>query len=182
MEDSNKTMAQQLVNSVTKNDLSVQRISRLVDMYYSFHNNLEMNEDKEAEGTNENHRRFHCQTCGKRNWRSIETFRLHKSRCRAKGQNVKTKEVDVASRTEVGHIKYQCVDCCSTFSTADAYKEHVSAADMECHVTHVCPLHCGAAFSSLTCLDLHQVKCLAQQTLGPYHVIDCRNNQERRNI
>ena len=172
MEDSKNTMAQP-INNVSKNDLSVQRISRLVNMYYSFHGNLEMNEDKESEERKDNPRRFHCHTCGKRNWRSIETYRLHKSRCRAKGHNVEAK--GESSFQEKDHVKYQCVDCCSTFSTADAYKEHVSAADMDCHVTHVCPLHCGAAFSSQTCLDHHQVKCLAQQTLGPYHVFDCRN-------
>ena len=26
--------------------------------------------------------------------------------------------------------------------------------------SHVCPLHCGAAFSTLACLDHHRVLCL----------------------
>ena len=43
------------------------------------------------------------------------------------------------------------------------------------HSTHVCPMHCGAAFSAGACLEHHVVHCFARQTLGPFHVVQCRD-------
>ena len=55
---------------------------RLVEMYHSFHNNMETADSEAAAGRGAAPRQFSCPYCGKRSWRTIETFRIHKSHCR----------------------------------------------------------------------------------------------------
>ena len=125
---------------------------------FSFHNNLKTKDCLSCEDEVEP-RRFLCRTCNKRNWRSIETFRLHKSRCRGGDMSCEI---------------LRCTDCSAEFDSSEELREHVRVRDSG-HETHVCPLHCGAAFSSNTCLQHHQVACFSRQKLGPFHVVDCRN-------
>ena len=51
-------------------------------MYHSFHNNMETADSEAAAGRGAAPRQFSCPYCGKRSWRTIETFRIHKSHCR----------------------------------------------------------------------------------------------------
>ena len=60
---------------------------RLVEMYHSFHNNMETADSEAAAGRGLAARQFSCPYCGKRSWRSIETFRIHKSHCRPASAN-----------------------------------------------------------------------------------------------
>ena len=63
------------------------------------------------------------------------------------------------------------------------YRSHIlgqlsgdqNESQQEQHTTFVCPIHCGTAFSTNQCLQHHITQCFAQQRLGPYHVISCRN-------
>ena len=60
-----------------------------------------------------------------------------------------------------------CQDCGAKFCSSKELKDHIAshAGDLD---TQVCPLHCGQAFSSQSCLEQHMVKCLKEQKMGPY--------------
>ena len=79
-------------------------------MYHDFHNNMEKLEVKNETGRS---RQFFCPVCKKRNWRSIETFRLHKSQCRHEDQD-KREAVTV------------CGDCGAEFPTRLEYRKVLS--------------------------------------------------------
>ena len=62
------------------------------------------------------------------------------------------------------------------FSSSQEYRDHIRDTEPGGHhVTHVCPMHCGAAFSADTCLQHHVVRCFARQRLGPFSVVSCRD-------
>ena len=46
----------------------------------------------------------------------------------------------------------QCVDCGLTFDGLDELRDHLKGEEGE--PSHVCPLHCGAAFSTQVSLDV----------------------------
>ena len=134
-------------------------------MYHDFHNNMETMDVQNETGRS---RQFSCPVCKKRNWRSIETFRVHKSHCR-QGQD---KEGGGSRRG----AEHKCGDCNKEFSSIQEYRDHIRDTEPgENHVTHVCPMHCGAAFSADTCLQHHVVRCFARQRLGPFSVVSCRD-------
>ena len=144
------------------NPYHVTRISRLVSMYHGLHASLarpdtetghqvEPGTDTEGQG-----RLFSCPLCKKRMWRSIETFRMHKSNCGG---------ADPAPIPT-------CSDCGAKFCSTPQYKKHLASPDES--TTHVCPLHCGVAFSTPTCLQHHVVQCFGRQQMGPYNVVRWR--------
>ena len=138
-------------------------------MYHDFHNNMETLEVQNETGRS---RQFSCPVCKKKNWRSIETFRLHKSHCRGQDGDKRDKK----------EATIMCVDCGAEFSNRLEYRDHVRDQEKtRGHVTHVCPMHCGAAFSADTCLQHHVVRCFARQRLGPFSVVSCRDDGEMAN-
>ena len=135
------------------NQYNVTRISRLVEMYHDLHSSLAVKNpvDLPVPVEEADTRLFSCPLCKKRMWRSIETFRMHKSNCN-EGDPIPT-----------------CSDCGAKFCTSLQYRAHLTSPEES--ITHVCPLHCGVAFSSPACLQHHVVHCFQQQQMGPYHVI-----------
>jgi hypothetical protein len=139
------------------NQYNVTRISRLVDMYHDLHSSLAIKTTVEpADPVQERTTRlFSCPLCKKKMWRSIETFRMHKSNCSEGDPN--------------GAPLPTCSDCGARFCSNLQYRAHLDSPDES--MTHVCPLHCGVAFSSPSCLQYHVVHCFQQQEMGPYHVV-----------
>ena len=133
------------------NPYNVTRISRLVDMYHTLHSSMARPDTQihTELDTSDTPRLFSCPLCKKRMWRSIETFRMHKINCGPA-------ETPLPS----------CADCGAKFCSSPQYKAHLDSPDQA--TTHVCPLHCGLAFSTPSCLDHHVVHCFASQQMGPY--------------
>ena len=142
------------MESKTSNQYNVSRISRLVDMYHDLHSSLASKTSKEESKATEEKvpKLFSCPLCKKKMWRSIETFRVHKSSC-SEGDPLPT-----------------CTDCGAKFCSNLQYREHLATTEHS-STTQVCPLHCGVAFSSPSCLQHHVVQCFQQQQMGPYQVI-----------
>ena len=171
---------------------NVNRISRLVNMYHAFHHYTDGHEERDLQVERgkpaSQSRSFLCPKCQKRTWRSIETYRVHKSHCKKETAGVGATKL-VRAPEEVHH----CGDCQAVFRTAQEYRDHVTDRqdDGQQH-TWVCPYHCGngkiddrdnvhdfnflSAFSQNSCLQHHSVECFAKQTMGPFNVIICKDN------
>ena len=70
-------------------------------MYHDYHSSMkrrpgEMKENKKQEmvheKTHEQSKMFICPNCNKNNWKSIETFRMHKSHCKQKNPDVTSRK------------------------------------------------------------------------------------------
>jgi len=166
---------------IQEENFKVNRITRLVDMYHDYNNSMKKRsgvipgKSKLGKVNDEtDSKKFICPKCNKNNWKSIETFRMHKSHCKPNNQEVLCKKSK----------RYQliCSDCGAEFISNQDYRSHIQGQvsgdqnePQQEHTTFVCPIHCGTAFSTNQCLQHHITQCFAQQRLGPYHVISCRN-------
>ena len=130
---------------------NVNRISRLVNMYHAFHHTTGHEEryQQEERGPLPS-RSFLCPKCQKRTWRTIETYRVHKSHCKKElsggGARRGVKEEEV----------HHCGDCGAGFKTSAEYREHVRGrTDTGQQHTWVCPYHCGNGNIIMTILILY---------------------------